>query len=117
MSANGRAVTTLIVSDDRDTTSFLESSLSTLGFDVVVANGAMQALEELHSRQFDLVLSEFKMPRLGGEALWDELERRAPWALRSICFLTSGYTVQGIESFLHRTGARYLEKPFTFDQL
>jgi DNA-binding NtrC family response regulator len=117
MSTGDRAIVTLVVSDDRDTTSFLESSLSTLGFEVVVANSAMQALEELHSRQFDVVLAEFKMPRLGGEALWNELERRAPWALRNICFLTSDYTVQGIEAFLHKTGARYLDKPFTFDQL
>jgi len=100
-----------------DVASFLESSLSTLGFNVVLAHSGMQAVDEMRSREFDVVLCEFKMPRMGGEDLWAELERQAPWALPNICFLTSDYTVQGIEAFVHKTGARFLAKPFTFDQL
>lgn len=114
---NGKPVSTLVVGDDADTTSFLDSSLSTLGFDVVLATNALQAIAEARSRVFDVVLCEFKMPRIGGEDLWAEFEKHAPWALLNLCFITSEYNVQGIEAFLHKTGARRLAKPFSFNQL
>jgi DNA-binding response OmpR family regulator len=117
MKGNGKPIAVLVVSDDRDTTSFLESSLSTVGFEVVQATSSMQAIEEIRAREFDVILAEFKMPRMGGDTLWAELEKQAPWALTGLCFLTSDYNVQGIEVFLHKTGARSLAKPFTFDQL
>jgi CheY-like chemotaxis protein len=107
----------LVVGDDLDTASFLESSLSALGFEVTMVSNGLQALQELRARQFDLVLSEFNMPKMGGEELYEQLSREAPWALPHLCFLASDCNLPGLRSFLNRTGAHCVEKPFTFDQI
>ncbi len=117
MKAENQITSVLVIGDDREISSFLESSLSVLGFEVVLTNSAMQALEQVRSRDFDVILCEFKMPRLGGEELYAEMERHMPWALPKVCFLISDHNVYGTHSFLNRTDARFLEKPFTFDEL
>jgi DNA-binding NtrC family response regulator len=113
----GRSTAVLVVGDDRETASFLESSLSTVGFEVTMACNGIQAIEELHSRQFDVIIADFKMPRLGGEELYAAMEKEMPWSLRTICFLLSDHHVSGVRSFLAKTGARFLQKPFSFDQI
>jgi len=82
-----------------------------------MTSSAMQALEQVRSHDFDVILCEFKMPKMGGEELYAEMERHMPWALSKICFLIGDHHVYGMQTFLNRTDARFLAKPFTFDQL
>ncbi len=118
MSNRSTATTSvLVIGDDMDTASFLESSLTTLGFEVTTAHSALEALGELRSKNFNVILCEYIMPKMGGEELYGQMEKEMPWGLRNICFLCHDPNTQGIQAFLNRTHAHFLEKPFSFDDL
>ena len=48
-------------------------------------NGAV-ALDKLQERDYDLILSDLRMPELDGPGLYKELERRHPDLLHRIIF-------------------------------
>lgn len=117
MQTSGKSTCVLIVGDDLDTASFLDSSLTTLGFETERVASGIEALAELRSRHFELIISEFNMPKMGGEEFYAEIEKQCPWALRSICFLIDDHNPYGAQALLSRTRAHHLEKPFSFDQI
>lgn len=117
MNTKGHVTSVLIVGDDLDTASFLESSLTALGFELTRATNGIEALQHLRSRHFDVIISEIKMPKMGGEELYRELEKSLPWALPHICFITADPHLYGVNPFVAETDVRYVEKPFSFDQI
>lgn len=117
MKATAHIVSVLIVGDDLDTASFLESSLTALGFDLTRAANAMEALPQLRSRSFDVVICEINMPKMSGEDLYREVEKKMPWALPHFCFVTGDPKIYGHEAFLGDSQVRWIQKPFSFDQL
>lgn len=117
MAHNSKITSVLVIGDDLDTSSFLESSLSTLGFEVVMVHSAMQGLEQIRSREFNVVLCEFTMPKMGGEEFHEKVEREVPWAVPNLCFLSNDANSSGMQAFLAKNNVRFLEKPFTFDEL
>jgi len=66
---------------------------------------------------FDLILCDWRMPEMDGRALYDQIRRDHPQALKRIPFVTA--QAQGLDygPFLRDTGAPVLEKPFTIHQL
>ena len=117
MQTQGQTTSVLIVGDDLDTASFLESSLSALGFELARATNGTEALQHLRAHHFDVIISEITMPKMGGEELYRELEKNLPWAVPHICFIAADSHVYGAEAFLRETDVRYVEKPFCFDQI
>lgn len=117
MQSTSQTTSVLIVGDDLDTASFLESSLGLLGFEMTRAANAMEALPQLRSRSFDVIICEINMPKMSGEDLYHEVEKEMPWLLPHFCFVTGDPKIYGHEGFLSDTRARWIQKPFSFDQL
>jgi CheY-like chemotaxis protein len=59
----------LVVEDDRDTGELLKLALEGRGYDVALAGGADEALSRLRSERFDLVVTDYDMPRKTGAQL------------------------------------------------
>jgi CheY-like chemotaxis protein len=59
----------LVVEDDRDTGELLKLALGSRGYDVALAGGADEALDRLRSSHFDLVVTDYDMPRKTGAQL------------------------------------------------
>jgi CheY-like chemotaxis protein len=59
----------LVVEDDRDTGELLKLALSTRGYEVALAAGADEALDRLRGSHFDLVVTDYDMPRKTGAQL------------------------------------------------
>ncbi|MEO1526760.1 MAG: response regulator [Planctomycetota bacterium] len=68
----------LVVDDDADITANLADILSALGYDVVIANDAVSALESVQETHFDLAILDFKMPGMNGADLYAEIKRTQP---------------------------------------
>lgn len=57
-------------------------------WDLVFAGGSAEALEQLATQRFDVIVSDLKMPGMDGEALLLEVSRRYP---HTVPILLSGH--------------------------
>ena len=73
-----RGLTILLAEDNVEVRRFLRRALESLGHDVIVEVDGRAALQRLdhEAPAFDLVLVDVVMPRLGGDGLYLECERR-----------------------------------------
>ena len=113
----GGKETILVVEDDPAVRDVMHGLLTDLGYEVQAAEDGRDALALLHScdGQFDLVISDIMMPRMGGQELF--AEARAVWP--GIRFLfTTGYSENVVhEEFIKKEGISFLTKPFGRDTL
>jgi signal transduction histidine kinase len=110
--ADRRGLTVLVVEDEDGVREFAMEALRELGFDVLAADGAAQALELLDEHpEVSLLLTDVVMPLVNGRVLADEAVRRRPKL--PVVFMT-GYTQNAI---VHHgvvdPGAHLVTKPFT----
>jgi signal transduction histidine kinase/ActR/RegA family two-component response regulator len=111
------AATVLVVDDEASITELIAELLGAEGHRVVVAADGHEALRRIAGERFDLVISDMKMPGMGGERLVDELRRRGA-GLAGRVLLTSGDTVSGEpERIARRAGLPMLHKPFDIAEL
>jgi two-component system NtrC family sensor kinase len=83
----------------------------------VVARNGREALELADRERFDLVISDLRMPELGGRELYEELVRLHPALAHRLVFST-GDTVRGDTlAFLESLDRPYLHKPFSLAEL
>ena len=66
----------LVVEDDADTRTLLHYILEHRGFEVIEAEGAEAALQILHERRPDLILTDLMMPVMDGVELIHRLRLR-----------------------------------------
>jgi CheY-like chemotaxis protein len=93
----------------------LERHLSASGYLVDCATGASMALELLESEPFDLLVTDLKMPGMGGMELVRAARERHP---DLTAMMITGYaTVPGAVEALQSGVAEYLAKPFTKGEL
>jgi signal transduction histidine kinase/ActR/RegA family two-component response regulator len=116
-SVKGGAETVLLVEDEDGVRALVRRTLQSLGYNVLEARNGMEALvrSRKHRGTIELLLTDVVMPHLGGAELMPILKRRHP-RLRVI--FMSGYAESVVVSQGIALGeARYLDKPFTADQL
>ncbi|HSN90671.1 MAG TPA: response regulator, partial [Anaeromyxobacteraceae bacterium] len=68
----------LVVDDDASMRHLLSVILHDAGFESRAVASAEDALREIEQRAYDLVLTDVRMPGMGGLALLRELQRRDP---------------------------------------
>jgi signal transduction histidine kinase len=112
-----RERTILIVDDDRDVAETLWDLLQVDGHHAELVDNGVRALERLHDRSYDLILSDVKMPELDGPALYRHLERDHPDTLRRLAFLTGDTLSPATRGFLDDTKVPAMAKPFTLEQI
>ena len=71
----------LIVDDDHNVLEVLDARLSSSGFRVLKAAGAREALQLLKGQRVDLIISDMKMPGMGGMELFNEIRSFKPGLL------------------------------------
>jgi len=108
--------TILIIEDDASVRRVAVRVLSGSGYEVLEASTAeeAEALLRDRSRPIDLLVSDVVMPKKTGPAFYAELQKRYP-GLR-VLFM-SGYVESEAGASSIPTGAQFLEKPFTPNQL
>jgi two-component system NtrC family sensor kinase len=107
----------LVVEDETALAGMICDVLAADGHRTQVARDGREALELLESESVDLIISDIKMPRLGGKGLFRELQRSHP-ALASRVLLTTGDTVGAeTEQFVAGNGLPLLLKPFDVERL
>jgi two-component system, NtrC family, sensor kinase len=107
----------LVVDDEPHILHYMHATLEAWGHVPVVARHGREALELTDRERFDLIISDLRMPELGGREFYEELARRAPDQAARLVFST-GDTVRGDTlAFLERLDRPYLHKPFSLAEL
>lgn len=105
--------TILVVDDESGIANALAYLLRRDGHQVDIASNGAIALERLHARQYDLILSDLRMPELDGPRLYEELEHHYPHLRQRLIFLTGDTLNPETRRFLEQVGVPCLTKPFT----
>lgn len=100
----------LIVDDDLNVLEVLDARLSSSGFRVLKATGARQALQVLKEERIDLIISDMKMPGMGGMELFNRIRSLRPGL--PVIFLTAYGTIPDAVLAVKAGAVDYLAKPF-----
>ena len=100
--------TILVVEDDPIARKSISALLGEEGYGIDEASDGVEALEMLHDRTFDLVLSDIVMPHLDGLTLIQHV--RSSWPHTAIVVMTAyfqdasnpGFSVAGADEFIRK---------------
>src|SRR3954452_23902695 len=105
----------LIVDDEKFIRDILADFLGMEGYVVRTAEDGQAALTELNHSHYDLVISDLKMPRMGGIELLEQIGTAAPNALTVI--MTGFGTVETAIDAMKRGAYDYILKPFKVEEV
>ncbi len=108
----------LVVDDDYQLADLLREVLTYENCSVDVASNGMEAMGLLRSADYEAVVCDLMMPRMDGEALYNEVVKQFPYLSDRFLFMTSqAVSRAGFSDFVSRTGNTLLEKPIEVEQL
>jgi CheY-like chemotaxis protein len=104
-------VRALVVDDDHDTREMLELLLQSIGWEVVAAGSADEAVACFDPDRIDVVLTDIGMPETDGYELLDLLRKRSSHRIPAIA--VTGYDSDEARERAERSGFDgHLVKPF-----
>ena len=101
-----------MIDDEPSVLEFLVGVLSDEGHIVDTASNGAAALEKLRTREYDLVLLDVKLPGMSGGEVYHAIERMSRCLVGKVVLITGDIDGSDTRTFLARTGAKYLTKPF-----
>ena len=105
----------LIVDDENNLRMTIAANLELEGFDVVEAESAETALALIEKQEFDLVLSDVRMPGMNGVDLFRHVHKLQP---KLPVILMTAFALEGLVQEALREGAfTLLPKPFDIEHL
>ncbi len=105
----------LVVDDEKVIREILADFLSMEGFSVRTAEDGVAALAELSKGSFDLVLSDLKMPNMGGLELLEAIRLHSPNVV--VVIMTGFGTVETAIDAMKRGAYDYILKPFKVEEV
>src|SRR5512146_3169347 len=105
----------LVVDDEKFIRDIIADFLSMEGYVVRTAEDGAAAADELRRARFDLVISDLKMPRMGGLELLREVSEVHPDTMTII--MTGFGTVETAIDAMKRGAYDYILKPFKVEEI
>jgi DNA-binding NtrC family response regulator len=101
----------LVIDDEAIVRVSCERVLTPEGYDVKVVSKGTDALDILSRENFDLVLTDLKMPDMDGLEVLKEIKSR--WPRINVIIITGYGTISTAVQAIKLGAYEYLEKPFT----
>jgi len=102
--------TILLVDDDRDVLSYLEDTLTTLGYRVIPKPDAVSALSVIQDgTKIDLVVTDYRMPGMDGHEFFNAIKQALPSL--PVIILTGHGSVETYLKSLSLGLSDYVSKP------
>ena len=111
-SPDGSRRTVLVVDDEEEIRDSLSEILIGARHRVVTARSGREALQRMAERNYDVILTDIRMPDLDGRALYREIEQRWPALASRVVFITGDTLASTLREFVAESGRRVIEKPF-----
>jgi CheY-like chemotaxis protein len=110
---NKRKIVTLIY--DEELQSLLKDFISGSEYDLESAHDGLDGFHKLAKSYFDLIITDFRMPGLGGENLLPRLKLIQPWA--KVIVIPTARVKREQRRVIESAADFCLEKPFQIEQL
>lgn len=107
----------LVVDDEEIVTELMQDILEEHGYNVVVENNPLMAIELIGEQHFDAVLSDMRMPAMNGEEVMKQMISKQPAIANKFAFVTGDIMRGEVATFLEAGEIPYLEKPISPDEL
>ncbi len=107
----------MVVEDDLTILRLCQTALQSWGYHVSIFQNSMQAAEEIeaHGTSYDLILSDFNMPRLNGLQILEQVQKYTPDTPTII--ITAFGSVDNALSTMRAGAFEYILKPFKLNHL
>jgi len=105
----------LVVEDEKRIADFLSRGLQSAGYTVEVANTGGQAVDIVHSTEFDLVVLDLGLPDMDGLQVLQKIKNRK--TIPPVLILSARDSVDDRVKGLEQGADDYLVKPFAFVEL
>ena len=105
----------LIVDDEMDTLDACAQTLGREGYEVETSDSALKALEMIKSHQYDVAITDLKMPRMDGIELLKAIKKLDPDV--AVVMITGYATIETAVESMKEGAYDYIPKPFTPDEL
>jgi DNA-binding NtrC family response regulator len=105
----------LVIDDEDIVLKSVNKILSEENYEVDVSSSGRQGIDRAIERSYDVVLSDIRMPDIGGMRVLRDIKRAKPSL--AVIMITGYASVQSAVQAMKLGAADYLEKPFTPDQL
>jgi len=107
----------LVVDDEEPVANLLARLLRELGHQPTVVNGGAEALALIAREQFDLILSDVKMPGMSGFELHQTIKQTNPELAARLVFVTGDMLSAATQARIAQSGNPYIAKPFAIERL
>ncbi|OGW62690.1 MAG: hypothetical protein A2V83_10400 [Nitrospirae bacterium RBG_16_64_22] len=107
----------LAVDDEAVILDIIRDTFSANGNEVRTAASGREAIDILGTEDFDLVLSDIKMPDMSGIELYDWIRESRPYLARRVLFITGDVVDVTTQDLLSVSGRPYIAKPFRIAEL
>lgn len=104
----------LVIEDNDSIRKITCEFLRKADFEIDEANDGTEAVELLNKQRFDLVISDFVMPRMNGFRVVEHVHSTSP---ETPVIFVSAYLPRKSAETLLRGMAEFIEKPFALDDL
>jgi DNA-binding NtrC family response regulator len=115
MDMNDKQARILVVDDDPGSLSAMKEVLDRAGYEVIAVRNGAEAYQLLNSNQFDLVLTDLKMPNINGIEILNAARRIEPSI--SVIIITGFGSIESAVEAMKSGATHYLTKPINIDEL
>jgi DNA-binding NtrC family response regulator len=115
MAAASDKPSVLVVDDVSNTIEVLQRNLAGAGYAVFTASAVTEAIEIINATHIDLVITDWKMPRISGMDLVRHV--RANHRNTEVIMVTGYPSIEGAVEAVKTGAEEYLPKPFTDEEL
>ncbi len=107
----------LVVDDERYILDFFIEVFKMYSIEVDTADDGKLAMEKIMRQDYDLVITDFKMPLMNGKDLYHWISENRPQLTRHVVFVTGDTACTDTQTFFEKIGNRYLAKPFKIEEV
>jgi two-component system NtrC family sensor kinase len=108
-----RQQTILVIDDEAEVRELLCEILSTAQHRVEAVASGRDALLRMHARDYDVIVSDIRMPDMDGIALYAEIKRRWPQRIGRVVLVTGDTLSPSLREFAQSGPCLVIEKPFS----
>jgi len=100
----------LVVDDEQNLRGALKLLLELEGYTVETASNGLEGLEAIHQDNFDLVISDVRMPKMDGLEMLKEIRKNN--SLLPVILITAFASIDDVITAIQEKAVNYIKKPF-----